>query len=117
MFRSSLEVEKMEDFVVTAVTVPNKDEGRRISRALVEERLAACVNLIAGLLSIYHWKGEICEEGEMLLWIKTRRSLIPRLQERIRDLHPYEVPEIISFTISEGNSEYLKWIWEETSNS
>lgn len=104
----------MEEFVVIAVTVPDETEGRRIAKVLVEERLVACVNIIPGITSIYHWKGEICEDGEALLWIKTREALIPSLQERILQLHPYEVPEIISLAISGGSKDYLSWILEET---
>jgi periplasmic divalent cation tolerance protein len=104
----------MDKFMVTAVTVPNEEQGLLIAKALVEDRLAACVTLIHGLISIYRWKGEICKEGEMLLWIKSRKSLTRPLQKRIQQLHPYEVPEIISLTIAEGLPEYLSWIHAET---
>lgn len=102
---------------VVLVTVPNDEEGIRIARALVQERLAACVNMIDGIRSVYRWEEEICDEGEALLYIKTRSDLFPKLQERIRALHPYDVPEIIALPIVRGSSEYLSWVFQETENA
>ncbi len=104
----------MDSFVVAVVTVPNEQVGERIARALVEERLAACVNLVPAVRSIYRWKGEVCDEGELLLWIKTREARFPELQERVRSLHPYEIPEIIALPLSQGFPPYLSWVGEET---
>ncbi len=104
----------MERFVIVAITAPGEEEGGRIGRLLVEERLAACVNIIAGIRSIYRWKGEVCDEGEVLLWVKTRAELLPRLQDRVRQVHPYEVPEIIAMEISHGLPQYLSWVAQET---
>ncbi len=107
----------MKGFVIVAITAPGEEEGVRLGRLLVEERLAACVNVFAGVRSIYRWKGELCEEGEVLLWVKTRTELLPKLQERVRQLHPYEVPEVIAMDISHGLPEYLSWVAEETEDS
>lgn len=104
----------MERLVVVVVTVPDEEQGARIGRLLVEERLAACVNVMGGIRSIYRWKGEICDEGETLLWVKTRFDLLPRLQDRLRQVHPYEVPEVIAMDISQGLPEYLSWVARET---
>jgi periplasmic divalent cation tolerance protein len=99
------------------VTVGNSQEALSIARTLVEEHLVACVNLISRIRSIYRWKGEICDDEEQLLIMKTPSHLFPALQSRIRELHSYEVPEIISFSISEGLPEYLNWVIESTSTS
>ena len=83
-----------------------------LARALVERRLAACVNVVNGLTSIYRWKGEICEDEEVLLVIKTAAERVLELTEAILDLHEYEVPEVISLPIEtgEGNRTYLEWM-------
>lgn len=99
------------------VTVGNSEEALSIARTLVEEQLVACVNVIPRIRSIYRWKGEICDDEELLLVMKTRSDLFPVLQNRIRKLHSYEVPEIISFPIVEGLPEYLNWVTESTLNS
>jgi periplasmic divalent cation tolerance protein len=106
----------MESFVVAVVTVPNEEVGERIARALVEERLAACVNLVPRVRSIYRWRGEVCDEGELLLWVKTRGARFPELQERVRALHPYELPEIIALPISQGFPPYLSWVAQESAD-
>ncbi len=87
-----------------------------IARALVEERVAACVNLVPGVVSIYRWKGEICRDDELLLVIKTRDDKLPALREAIRRVHPYEVPEIVALAPQAGevNEEYARWVDEET---
>ena len=98
---------------VVYCTCPDSDSAGRIAHALVGERLAACVNLLPGIKSIYKWKGEIAQETEVLLLIKTRRVLIPRLIGAIRPLHPYELPEVISVPITDGLPDYLQWIDNE----
>ena len=81
------------------------------------EKLAACVQIIPRIRSIYRWKGEICDEEEHLLIMKTRSALFPALQDRIRELHSYEVPEIVSFPLSAGLPEYLNWVLDNTMSS
>jgi periplasmic divalent cation tolerance protein len=100
---------------VLFVTVSGNEEGMHIARALLDERLAACVNLLDGVRSIYRWKGEVCDDPECMLVIKSRTELIPDLHERIIALHSYEVPEIIAMPITGGNPEYLAWVFAETS--
>ena len=91
-----------------------KEDGERIGSSLVEERLAACVNIIPSITSIYHWQGKIEKAEEVLLILKTKSELVEQLIERAKELHPYDVPEIISLKIEDGNQDYLKWISEET---
>jgi periplasmic divalent cation tolerance protein len=106
----------MNDISVVMVTVGNSEEALTIARTLVEEQLVACVNIVSGIRSIYRWKGAICDEQEQLLIMKTRSELFPALQDRIRKLHSYEVPEIISFPIAAGLPDYLNWVVENTGN-
>ncbi len=100
------------DHVIALCTAPNAEEGARIGRALVEERLAACVNIVDGLRSIYLWKGAISDDREALLVIKTKPALFEPLRARIVALHPYEVPEVIALPIVAGHEPYLAWIDE-----
>ncbi len=86
----------------------------KIADHLVGGEHAACVNVIPGLTSVYRWKGAVCSEEELLLIIKTRKQLFDAVCGRIRALHPYEVPEILSLDISEGSEPYLKWILDST---
>jgi periplasmic divalent cation tolerance protein len=101
------------DAIVVFVTAPRKKGvAERIARALVGERLAACVNIVPQLHSIYRWQGKICSDPEMLLVIKTISSRFRALEKRVRELHPYEVPEIIALKISAGEKRYLAWLFE-----
>jgi periplasmic divalent cation tolerance protein len=104
----------MSDAALVLVTVGSDEEASRIGKTVVQERLAACCNIIPRIQSIYWWKGEVCEEEEKLLIIKTRHELYTALQARIRQLHSYEVPEVICFPIDQGLPEYLRWIVEST---
>jgi periplasmic divalent cation tolerance protein len=103
-----------ENQIVVFCTAPNRETGERIARALVQERLAACVNLLPGLVSTYRWQGKVEQAAECLLLIKTAQSRFDTLRERIKSLHPYDVPEIIAMPISQGDTQYLKWITENT---
>ena len=104
----------MNDISMVMVTVGSGEEALTIARTLVEEKLVACVNIVPRIRSIYRWKGEVCDEEEQLLIMKTRSNLFSGLQDRIRELHRYEVPEIISFPIADGLPDYLKWVMEST---
>ncbi len=106
----------MSEFIVVFVTVGSPAEGQRLARSLVEERLAACVNRIPHLQSVYRWEGKIEESEEELLVIKSRRTLFPVLEKRVRELHSYSVPEIVALPIVEGNEAYLKWLEEQVSS-
>ena len=91
-------------------TVPDRDTATRIAEALVTEQLAACVNIIPAIQSVYRWEGAVEHDEELLLLIKTSSAIWSRLEERILVLHPYELPEIISVRIQDGNKNYLNWI-------
>ena len=95
------------------VTTPNRKESKKIARVLVDEKLAACANIFP-IESIYRWKGEIAEEEEDAMIIKTRVELVDKVIEKIRGLHSYEVPEIISLRIEKGHARFLNWIEEST---
>ena len=104
----------MSEISVVLVTAGNEEEAAKIGRTLVEERLGACANIVPRIRSIYRWKGEIYDEQEVLIIIKTRTSLFPALEKRVKELHSYEVPEIISFPIARGLPQYLEWVQQET---
>ncbi|GAB4815006.1 hypothetical protein N2152v2_002052 [Parachlorella kessleri] len=100
--------------VVVYVTVPSKDVGRKIADSLVESKLAACVNIIPGLESIYVWEGKVNRDEELLLMIKSRESLVAELTQHVKGLHPYDECEVISLPISGGSMSYLKWVMDST---
>ena len=99
---------------VILCTCPSADDATRLARAVVGEQLAACVNILAGVRSIYRWKGEICDDAEFLLVIKTATDRVEALRERLVTLHPYECPEVIALPIVAGHTPYLDWLIEET---
>ncbi len=104
----------MTTAVVVLSTAGSTEEAERIATALVAERLAACVNLVAPLTSIYRWQGAIERASEVLLVIKTRRALATKLVARLRALHSYDVPEAIVLPITAGSAPYLRWLGAET---
>ena len=99
--------------VLVEITAPSPAEAERIGRALVEERLASCANLLPGMRSIYRWKGRVEEAEETLLLVKTVEDALPALVERVRALHSYECPCIAAFPVSGGNPDYLAWVAAE----
>jgi periplasmic divalent cation tolerance protein len=104
----------MSDPIVVLVTCGSEEEALKIANALVEAHLAACVNLVAPIRSIYRWEGKIWDEKEWLLIIKTQKQRLEELEKKVKSLHSYSVPEIISLPIMEGSSAYLNWIKENT---
>jgi len=96
--------------VVVLVTAPSADKAAALARALVEEKLAACVNVLGGVRSIYRWEGQVQDEPEALLLIKTRGELFERLRARVVALHEYSCPEIIALPIAQGHAPYLAWL-------
>ena len=102
----------MTDKVVILVTAANQEESRKIARRLVEARLAACVNILPTVESVYRWQGQIAEEGECQLIIKSGKALYAEIETEILRLHSYRTPEIICLPIIEGSRDYLQWISE-----
>lgn len=102
---------------VVFVTVGNEEEAVGIVQALVRERLAACGNIIPKIRSIYSWKGEVCDEQEVLVILKTRSSLYEKVRERVLELHGYELPEIVTIPIEKGLAGYIDWIFQNTLDS
>jgi len=109
-------VEHMENGkVLVLITTGSEEEAERIARALLEEHLIACANMVPGIRSLYRWQGRLNNDQETLLLCKTREALFPRLAERVKALHSYEVPEIISLALRQGWDPYLRWVETETS--
>ena len=106
----------MSDPIVVLVTCGSEEEALKIANALVETCLAACANLVAPIRSIYRWEGKIWDEKEWLLIIKTQKDRFQALEKKVKSLHSYSVPEIVSLPITEGSSAYLNWIRENTEN-
>ena len=104
----------MTDALVVLVTAPDPEKAAEIARALVEERLAACGNVLPGLRSIYRWEGKVQDDREALLLLKTTRARFEALRARVLALHPYQVPEVIALPVEAGSAPYLAWIAEET---
>ena len=98
------------DVLVVLVTVPDEASADAIARTLVEERLAACCNVLSNVRSIYRWEEAVEEASELLLTIKTTRSRFDQLAERITALHPYDVPEVIALGVEAGSESYLSWV-------
>lgn len=103
-----------DDYVVVLTTLPSTANAAAFARSLVSERLAACVNLHAEMTSIYRWDGDVSEEPERQLVIKTSRAQVAPLWERLRELHPYDVPEFIVLPIVDGSAAYLRWLGDST---
>jgi periplasmic divalent cation tolerance protein len=102
------------EVVALLMTAPDEETGRRIARALVEERLAACVNVLPGVHSIYRWKGAVEESDEVMLVAKTRAERAAALAARVRALHPYELPEVVALPVTDGSRAYLRWVVAES---
>lgn len=101
--------------IVVYITTSGEEEAARIAKILVEERLAACVNILKDARSIYRWQGKIEDEKESLMIIKTRKELFDSLKKRVKEVHSYTVPEIIALPIIEGSEDYMNWLKEVTS--
>ncbi len=98
------------------ITTPNKEEARTIGRSLVSNHLAACVNILNGMESMYMWQGELVETTETVLIAKTHYSKMKKLTEHVKKMHSYDCPCVISFALNEegGNTDYMKWLLDET---
>lgn len=105
------------EVIVVLSTLPADERGAALARALVDERLAACVNLVPGLRSIYRWQGAVCDDAEALAIIKTTRERLGALLARLPALHPYELPEAIVLPVAGGHLPYLAWVVAETTGT
>ena len=104
----------MTDALLVFTTLPSADKAAELGKVLVEERLAACANLIPAVRSIYRWQGKLQDENEVLVLLKTRAEHLERLKLRILELHPYEVPEVLAVPVEAGYQPYLDWLAGET---
>ena len=104
----------MAQFVLILTTMPDDERADALARTLVDERLAACVNVHAPMTSIYRWKGAVEREPERQLVIKTTRARMPELETRLRELHPYDLPELLVVAVDGGSAAYLEWVSEQT---
>ena len=102
------------DIIVINCTVPNKKVAKEITKILMKHKLAAWVSMVDKVQSVFSWDGEVCEEKEILMMIKTRRANYGKIKLVIEDLHPYTVPEIIALPIVDCSEDYLKWLVNET---
>jgi periplasmic divalent cation tolerance protein len=105
----------MDEAVIVLTNLPDKEAAMRLARELVTRRLAACVNVLAECTSVYRWKGTVEGATEVPVLIKTRSGRYPEVEAAIRELHPYELPEIVAVPVRHGFDEYLQWVAEETS--
>jgi periplasmic divalent cation tolerance protein len=102
------------DVVIVLTTAPNDERAETWARTLVEERLAACVNIHGPMSSFYRWKGVVEHDDERQVVIKTTRERVAAVRARLRELHSYEVPEFVVLTVEDGSDDYLKWVIEQT---
>ena len=105
------------NLVLLYVTAQDVAEATRMGRTLVQERLAACANVLPGMTSVYEWQGELCESAEAVLVLKTRASLAGAAAERVRALHSYDVPCVVTLPIVGGNGEFLQWVVRQTNEA
>ena len=106
----------MKGAVLLITTVPDENAGEKVAKTLLENRLCACVNIIPGVRSLYWWEGKIQDDKELILFVKTREELAEKVIEKISQVHPYQVPEIIALKLDRVSEPYLKWLFEETAS-
>jgi len=99
-----------EEVCTVLITAPDAEVGERIGRALVDERLAACANLVPGVTSVFHWEGTVQRSEEALLILKTTAARFEALEARVLELHPYDVPEVLALDVRDGHAPYLAWV-------
>lgn len=104
----------MDQYIIVLITASSEDEAAKIGKDLVDSRLAACVNFVKNIRSIYRWKGNVEDENEVLMIVKTRQSLFNNVTQKVKALHSYSVPEVIALPIIDGSEDYLKWLSNET---
>ena len=104
----------MTDALLVFTTLPNADKAYEVAKVLVEEKLAACVNILPAVRSIYRWQDKLQDENEVLVMLKTRAENVERLKARILELHPYELPEVLAVPVESGYGAYLDWLNAQT---
>ncbi|MFK7991737.1 MAG: divalent-cation tolerance protein CutA [Sandaracinaceae bacterium] len=102
------------DAILVLTTAPDPEVATQLARGLVDAKLAACVNVIGGMTSVYRWRGEVHEDAEVQLLVKTRDALLPAIETWLDTHHPYDVPELLALPVSDGSSGYLTWLAEQT---
>lgn len=105
----------MSEYIIVLSTTNSIDSAKQIARMLVSENLAACVNIVDKIESIYRWQGKVVEDNEVLMLIKTQKSMFEQLKSKIEQVHPYSTPEIVSIDVAQGAKSYLDWIKSSTS--
>ncbi len=105
----------MTEYIIVYITASNEEEAEKIAKVILDAKLAACVNIVRNVRSIYRWQGKIEDEGEVLMIAKSRRGLFGRLCDAVKKLHSYSVPEVIAMPVIEGSEDYLTWLERETS--
>ena len=103
----------MEEYIQVFTTTEKREDAKKIARRLVENRLAGCIQIVGPIMSTYWWKGNVETAEEWLLLIKSRKDLYEEIEEAIKEIHPYETPEIIATSIVAGSKEYLEWLKNE----
>jgi len=98
--------------MVIFITAAGEEEAKKLTKVLIEEKLAACVNILSGVESLYWWKGKIESSKEWMLVVKTQKKMVNKIVNRVKEIHSYEVPEVIALPIVGGNKDYLQWISE-----
>lgn len=106
--------ENTDPIIVAFMTAPDGDVAKCIGDTLVSEKLVACVNIVPGVRSLYRWKGQTCDDNEVLCLLKTRLSLFPALRDRVVALHPYEVPELVALPVVAASDSYASWVHDST---
>jgi len=99
------------------ITAPDASTGERLGRALVQERLAACANIVPGVVSVYWWQGDVHRDTEVLIIVKTTQDRVEAVRARVVELHPYDVPEVLALSVDAGHSPYLDWVRSEATGS
>jgi periplasmic divalent cation tolerance protein len=99
-----------DDCIIIFITAGSEAEGEKIARGLVEKKVVACVNIIPKIRSIYWWDGKVCDDEEVLLIAKSRKHLFPAICTIVKELHSYQVPEVIALSLMDGSKDYLKWV-------
>jgi len=112
-----LPVARPERVLIAISTAPDREIARHLARVLVEEQLAACVNLFEPIESIYRWQDRIEQSSEVMLIVKTTRSRLPALDRRLRELHPYELPELLAWEVAGGSADFISWVIAQTRRS